>query len=99
MYKIPQSIFWGFVPGFFTAIGGSYKDTLFEPFEPLKFFRSPIVCFIWYVIIIFIIAHVLYVFIKNWYYKYVCLLLLFKFWRFAIFAHMLTGVSCSCSVH
>jgi hypothetical protein len=33
MYKIPQSIYWGLVPGFLTAIGGSYKDTLFEPFE------------------------------------------------------------------
>jgi hypothetical protein len=51
MYKLPQSIYWGFLPGFLTAIGGSYKDTLFEPFEPLKFFRSPIVCFLWYIII------------------------------------------------
>ena len=51
MYKLPQSIFWGLVPGFLTAFGGSYKDTLFEPFEPLKIFRSPIVCFIWYLMI------------------------------------------------
>jgi hypothetical protein len=51
MYQLPQSIYWGLVPGFFTAIGGSYKDTLFEPFEPVKFFRSPIVCFVWYIII------------------------------------------------
>ena len=51
MYKLPQSIFWGLVPGFFTSFGGAYKDTLFEPFEPLKFFRSPIVCFIWYIIV------------------------------------------------
>jgi hypothetical protein len=51
MYKLPQSIFWGLLPGFLTAFGGSYKDTLFEPFEPLKFFRSPIVCFVWYIII------------------------------------------------
>lgn len=51
--KFPQSIFWGLLPGFLTAFGGAYKDTLFEPFEPLKFFRSPIVSFIWYVIIDF----------------------------------------------
>jgi hypothetical protein len=50
---IPQSIFWGLLPGFVTAFGGSYKDTLFEPFEPLKFFRSPIVCFLWYIVIDF----------------------------------------------
>ena len=53
MYKLPQSYLWGLVPGFLTAFGGSYKDTLFEPFEPLKFFRSPIVCLIWYIIIDF----------------------------------------------
>lgn len=51
MYKLPQSILWGLVPGFITALGGSYKDTLFEPFEHLKFFRSPIICFIWYIIV------------------------------------------------
>jgi len=50
-YKLPQSIFWGILPGLVTAMGGAYKDTLFEPFEPLKFFRSPIVTFIWYIII------------------------------------------------
>ena len=43
--KLPQSIWWGLLPGFFTAFGGSYKDTLFEPFEPLKFFRSPLVSY------------------------------------------------------
>lgn len=51
MYELPQSIYWGLVPGFLTAIGGAYKDTLFEPFEQLKFFRSPIICFIYYIII------------------------------------------------
>jgi len=51
MYKIQQSIWWGLIPGFLTSFGGAYKDTLFEPFEPLKFFRSPIICFIWYIII------------------------------------------------
>jgi len=50
-YNISQSPFWGLFPGFITAMGGSYKDTLFEPFEPLKFFRSPIISFIWYLII------------------------------------------------
>tara|TARA_Y100000591_G_C21570196_1_gene563038 strand:- start:274 stop:621 length:348 start_codon:yes stop_codon:yes gene_type:complete len=51
MKTLPQSMFWGLLPGFLTAFGGAYKDTLFEPFEPLKFFRSPIVSFIWYIII------------------------------------------------
>ncbi len=51
MEKLPQSMFWGLVPGLLTALGGSYKDTLFEPFETLKFFRSPIISLIWYVII------------------------------------------------
>jgi hypothetical protein len=51
LYNLHQSIYWGLLPGFLTAFGGSYKDTLFEPFEPLKFFRSPIVCFLWYIVI------------------------------------------------
>jgi hypothetical protein len=51
LLNLPQSIFWGFLPGFVTALGGAYKDTLFEPFETLKFFRSPIISFIWYAII------------------------------------------------
>lgn len=37
--------------GILTSIGGAYKDTLFEPFEPLKFFRSAIICFLWYIVI------------------------------------------------
>ena len=53
MYNIPQSYYWGVVPGLLTALGGSYKDTLFEPFEPLKFFRSPVVTVVWYIIIDF----------------------------------------------
>ena len=48
---LPQSYYWGLVPGIITALGGSYKDTAFEPFEPLKFFRSPIISFFWYVIV------------------------------------------------
>jgi hypothetical protein len=51
MIDLPQSIYWGLLPGFLTAFGGAYKDTIFEPFEPIKFFRSPIVCFIWYIIV------------------------------------------------
>lgn len=51
LYNTPQSVYWGLLPGLFTAFGGAYKDTLFEPFEPLKFFRSPVICFIWYIII------------------------------------------------
>jgi len=49
--ELKQNILWGFVPGIITAMGGAYKDTLFEPFEPLKFFRSPIVSFICYLIV------------------------------------------------
>jgi len=33
----------GFLAGAFEAVGGMYKDAPFEGFEPLKFFRSPIV--------------------------------------------------------
>jgi len=50
-FPLPQSIWWGLLPGFLTALGGAYKDTLFEPFERQKFFRSPIVAFFWYVMI------------------------------------------------
>lgn len=32
MKELPQSIFWGLLPGLLTALGGAYKDTLFEPF-------------------------------------------------------------------
>ena len=49
--SLPQSYLWGLLPGFITAFGGAYKDTLFEPFAPLKFFRSPIIAFVWYVLI------------------------------------------------
>ena len=51
MVDLPQSIWWGLLPGFITASTGAYKDTLFEPFELIKFFRSPIVCFLWYIVI------------------------------------------------
>lgn len=38
----------GLLPGLVTAALGAYKDTSFEPFEPLKFWRSPVVTFLWY---------------------------------------------------
>ena len=50
LLEIPQSVFWGLLPGFLTAFGGAYKDTLFEQFEPLKFFRSPLVALFWYLV-------------------------------------------------
>lgn len=48
---LPQSIWWGLLPGLLTASGGAYKDTLFEEFEALKFWRSPIVSMAWYILI------------------------------------------------
>lgn len=48
---LPQSPFWGLVPGLLTAMGGAYKDCLYEPFEWDKFVRSPTVCLVWYVAI------------------------------------------------
>lgn len=50
-FNLPQSVYWGFVPGLVTSCIGAYKDTLYEDFEPLKFFRSTIITFLWYVII------------------------------------------------
>lgn len=35
-------LFWGF----FEASFGAWKDTLFEPFDFLKFFRSPLIVFL-----------------------------------------------------
>lgn len=43
---------YGFLVGFFIAITGSWKDTLFEKFEILKFFRSPIITELWYLILL-----------------------------------------------
>lgn len=51
LLNLPQSVLWGILPGLITATLGSYKDTIFEPFEPLKFFRSPIITLIWYILI------------------------------------------------
>jgi len=38
MRAVPQSIFWGFLPGLVTSCIGAYKDTLYEEFEPFKIF-------------------------------------------------------------
>lgn len=37
----------GFIFGVFEAFGGSWKDAPFEGFEPLKFFRSPLISAFW----------------------------------------------------
>jgi hypothetical protein len=39
----------GSVPGFMTATFGAWKDTLYEPFEIEKFFRSPLITMLAYV--------------------------------------------------
>ena len=51
---LPQSIFWGFLPGLITSAIGAYKDTLYEEFENKKFFRSTIITFLWYILINYI---------------------------------------------
>ena len=51
VHAMKQSVLYGFLPGIVTAMGGAYKDTLYEPFEFQKFMRSPIVSFLWYIII------------------------------------------------
>lgn len=48
---LPQSWLWGLVPGLVTASVGAYKDTLFEEFDPVRFFRSPVIALAWYVAI------------------------------------------------
>lgn len=48
---VPQSVWWGLVPGLVTAAVGSYKDTLYEDFELRKFFRSPVLTLLWYVVV------------------------------------------------
>ena len=48
---VQQSILWGLLPGTLTAVGGAYKDCLYEPFEAIKFVRSPLVCLFWYIIV------------------------------------------------
>ncbi len=47
---------YGFFMGFFIAITGSWKDTLFEKFEIVKFFRSPIITGLWYLVLLYYYA-------------------------------------------
>ena len=49
--ELPQSVLWGFAPGLVTSAIGAYKDTLYEEFEPLKFFRSTVITFAWYLVV------------------------------------------------
>lgn len=51
MIELPQSYLWGLLPGLVTSSIGAYKDTLYEEFETLKFFRSMIITTIWYILI------------------------------------------------
>lgn len=51
MIALPQNKLWGLLPGFVTSCIGAYKDTLYEDFEPLKFFRSMTITFLWYLVI------------------------------------------------
>ena len=44
-------VLFGVFLGLLEACVGAWKDTLFEPFEPLKFIRSPIVVSAWALII------------------------------------------------
>ena len=44
---------YGFFMGCFIAITGSWKDTLFESFQIVKFFRSPIITQIWYLVLLY----------------------------------------------
>jgi len=46
--------FYGLLVGCFIAVTGSWKDTLFEKFEIVKFFRSPIVTQIWYILLLYL---------------------------------------------
>ena len=41
----------GFLVGLMIATTGAWKDTLFEDFDPIKFWRSPILTEMWYQIL------------------------------------------------
>ncbi len=43
---------YGFFMGCFIALTGAWKDTLFEEFQLVKFFRSPIITGVWYLILL-----------------------------------------------
>jgi len=44
--------FYGFFVGFIIAITGAWKDTLFEKFNIVKFFRSPLLTEFWYLVLL-----------------------------------------------
>lgn len=50
MINLRESL--GIFTGLVTASMGAWKDTLFEPFEPAKFVRSPLVTELWYLILL-----------------------------------------------
>ena len=43
---------YGLFMGCFVALTGAWKDTLFEEFQLVKFFRSPIITWLWYLILL-----------------------------------------------
>ena len=43
---------YGLLVGCFIAITGSWKDTLFERFDIVKFFRSPVITEVWYLVLL-----------------------------------------------
>jgi hypothetical protein len=43
---------YGFLVGLFIATTGAWKDTLFEEFDPFKYFRSPLITEIVYLILL-----------------------------------------------
>ncbi len=45
---------YGLFVGCFIAITGAWKDTLFERFEIVKFFRSPIITQVWYIVLLYL---------------------------------------------
>jgi hypothetical protein len=54
--KILAGIFWGAIAGLIgSAAGGAWKDAPIEGFNPIKFFRSPLVGAIWGALLIFFI--------------------------------------------
>lgn len=50
MIDIRESL--GLLTGLVTATMGAWKDTLFEPFEAVKFVRSPLLTEFWYLVLL-----------------------------------------------
>ena len=44
---------YGLFMGCFIAITGAWKDTLFERFKVITFFRSPIITQLWYLVLLY----------------------------------------------